>query len=128
MWVYISCLFSISPEPISNTRMFIYFCVLHTYHCVPFTGECHGTAAYKAQTTSIYDIIGHRLILFLPQAWTLKGLKDVILELWITIIFILFFFNVVGLARRPSCCRERTESKTVTDNQPYTKYHYTSLQ
>jgi hypothetical protein len=41
------------------------FCVLHTYHCVPFTGECHGTAAYKAQTTSIYDIIGHTLILFL---------------------------------------------------------------
>ena len=30
MWVYISCLFSISPEPISNTRMFIYFvyCIL----------------------------------------------------------------------------------------------------
>jgi hypothetical protein len=29
------------------------FCVLHTYHCVPFTRECHGTAAYKAQTSSI---------------------------------------------------------------------------
>ena len=29
MWVYISCLFSISPEPISNTRMFIYF-----LHCI----------------------------------------------------------------------------------------------
>ena len=30
MWVYISCLFSISPEPISNTWMFIYFvyCIL----------------------------------------------------------------------------------------------------
>ena len=40
------------------------FCVLHTDHCVPLTGECHGTATYKAQTTSIYDVIGHRLILF----------------------------------------------------------------
>jgi hypothetical protein len=30
MWVYIPCLFSISAEPISNTRMFIYFvyCIL----------------------------------------------------------------------------------------------------
>ena len=30
MWVYIPCLFSISPEPISNTRMFSYFvyCIL----------------------------------------------------------------------------------------------------
>jgi hypothetical protein len=30
MWVYIPCLFSISPEPISNTWMFIYFvyCIL----------------------------------------------------------------------------------------------------
>ena len=37
---------------------------MHTYHCVPFTGECHGTAAYKAQTTSIYDVMGHRYILF----------------------------------------------------------------
>jgi hypothetical protein len=46
------------------------FCALHTYHCVPFTGECHGTVAYKAQTTSIYDVIGHRLILFLPRVWT----------------------------------------------------------
>jgi hypothetical protein len=45
MWVYIPCLFSISPEPISNTRIL---------------GECHGTAAYEAQTTSIYDVIGHR--------------------------------------------------------------------
>jgi hypothetical protein len=34
------------------------------------TGECHGTAAYKAQTTSIYDVIGHRLIFFLPRVWT----------------------------------------------------------
>jgi hypothetical protein len=50
----------LSPEPISNTLMFIYFCVLHAYHCVPFTGECHGTAAYKAQTTFFYDVIGHR--------------------------------------------------------------------
>jgi hypothetical protein len=23
------------------------FCVLHTYHCVPFTRECHGTALIK---------------------------------------------------------------------------------
>jgi hypothetical protein len=29
MWVYISCLVSISPEPISNARMFIYF-----VHCI----------------------------------------------------------------------------------------------
>ena len=29
MWVYIPCLFSISPEPISNTRMFSYF-----VHCI----------------------------------------------------------------------------------------------
>jgi hypothetical protein len=33
MWVYISCLFSISPEPISNTRMFIYF-----VHCILIIG------------------------------------------------------------------------------------------
>jgi len=36
------------------------FCVLHTYHCASFTRECHGTAALQAQTTSIYDVIGHR--------------------------------------------------------------------
>ena len=46
------------------------FCALHTYHCVPFTWECHGTVAYKEQTTSIYDVIGHRWILFLPPVWT----------------------------------------------------------
>jgi len=54
---------------------------LHTYHCVPFTGECHGTAAYKAQTTSIYDVIGHILILCLPRVLDSKRFKDVILEL-----------------------------------------------
>jgi hypothetical protein len=34
MWVYISCLFSILPEPISNTRMFIYFvyCIFIIVH------------------------------------------------------------------------------------------------
>jgi hypothetical protein len=33
---------------------------LHTYHCASFTRECHGTATLQAQTTSIYDVIGHR--------------------------------------------------------------------
>jgi hypothetical protein len=67
---YISCLFAISPEPISNTQLCIYFvyCILIIVYLL--TGECHGTAAYKAQTTSIYDVIGHRLILFLPRVWT----------------------------------------------------------
>ena len=36
------------------------FCVLHNYHCGSFTRECHGSAALQAQTTSIYDVIGHR--------------------------------------------------------------------
>ena len=55
-----TCLFSISPEPISNTRMFIYFvyCILIIVHL--FTREWHGTAALQAQTRSIYDVIGHR--------------------------------------------------------------------
>ena len=72
--VYNTYLFSISPEPISNTRLFIVylFCVLHTYHYASFTRECHGTAALQAQTTSIYDVIGHRSILFLPRLY-LKG-------------------------------------------------------
>jgi hypothetical protein len=34
------------------------FCVLH--HWAFFTRDCHGTAALQAQTTSIYDVIGHR--------------------------------------------------------------------
>ena len=46
------------------------FCVLHTYHYASFTRECHGTVALQAQTTSIYDVIGHRSILFLPWVWT----------------------------------------------------------
>ena len=36
------------------------FCVLHNYQCASFTRECHGTAALQAETTSIYDVIGHR--------------------------------------------------------------------
>jgi hypothetical protein len=54
--VYIPCLFYISPERISNTRYL--FCVLH--HWASFTRECHGTATLQTQTTSTYDVIGHR--------------------------------------------------------------------
>ena len=52
-------LYRLSWFPIQFPNVYL-FCVLHTYHCVTFTGECHGTAAYKAQTTSIYDVIGYR--------------------------------------------------------------------
>ena len=45
--VYNTCLFSISPEPISNETNVYLFCGLHTYHCAPFTRECHWTAVYK---------------------------------------------------------------------------------
>jgi hypothetical protein len=65
-----TCLFSISPEPNSNETNVYLFYVLHTYHCASFTRECHGTAALQAQTTSIYDVIGHISILFLPRVWT----------------------------------------------------------
>jgi hypothetical protein len=54
--VYIPRLFYISPERISNTRYL--FCVLH--HWASFTRECHGTATLQTQTTSTYDVIGHR--------------------------------------------------------------------
>ena len=54
--VYIPCLFYISPERISNTCYL--FCVLH--HWASFTRECHGTAILQTQTTSTYDVIGHR--------------------------------------------------------------------
>jgi hypothetical protein len=59
--LYFLSVFYIAWADFQYTNVYL-FCVLHTYHCVPFTGECHGTAAYKAQTTSIYDVIGHRLI------------------------------------------------------------------
>jgi hypothetical protein len=49
---YNTCLFSISPDYASFTR------------------ECHGTGDLQAQTTSIYDVIGQRSILFLPRVWT----------------------------------------------------------
>jgi len=42
---------------------------LHTYHYASFTRECHGTAALQVQSRSIYDVIGHRSILFLPRVW-----------------------------------------------------------
>jgi hypothetical protein len=67
--LYSPSVFYIGWADFQYTNVYL-FCVLYTYHCVPFTGEYHGTAAYKAQTTSIYDVISHRLILFLPQAWT----------------------------------------------------------
>ena len=67
--LYFLSVFYIAWANFQYTNVYL-FCVLHTYHCVPFTGECHGTAAYKAHTTSIYDVISHRLILFLPQVWT----------------------------------------------------------
>jgi len=50
---------------------FVYlFCALHTFHYASFTRDCHGTAALQAQTTSIYDVMGHSSILFSPQVWT----------------------------------------------------------
>jgi hypothetical protein len=67
--LYFLSVFYIARADFQYTNVYL-FCVLHTYHCVPFTGECHGKAAYKAQTTSICDVIGHRLILFLPRVWT----------------------------------------------------------
>ena len=67
--LYFLSVFYIAWADFQYTNVYL-FCVLHTYHCVPFTGECHGTVAYKAQTTSIYDVIGHRLVLFLPRVWT----------------------------------------------------------
>jgi hypothetical protein len=59
--LYFLSVFYIALADFQYTYVYL-CCVLHTYHCVPFTGECHGTAAYKAQTTSFYDVIGHRLI------------------------------------------------------------------
>jgi energy-coupling factor transporter transmembrane protein EcfT len=47
------------PPKMTYTNIYL-FCVLHTYYCASFTRECHGTAALQAQTTSIYDVIGHR--------------------------------------------------------------------
>ena len=68
--LYFLSVFYIAWADFQYTNVYL-FCVLHIDHCVPFTRDCHGTAAYKAQTTSsIYDVIGHRLILFLPQVWT----------------------------------------------------------
>ena len=67
--LYFLSVFYITWANFQYTNVYL-LCVLHTYHCVPFTGECHGTAAYKAQTMSIYDVIGHRSILFLPWVWT----------------------------------------------------------
>ena len=67
--LYSLFIFYIAWADFQYTNVYL-FCVLHTYHCVPFTGECHETVAYKAQTTSIYDVIGHRWILFLPWVWT----------------------------------------------------------
>ena len=55
--LYFLSVFYIARADFQYTNVYL-FCVLHTYHCVPFTGECHGTAAYKAQTMSIYDVIG----------------------------------------------------------------------
>ena len=54
---FIFCLFSISPEPISNTRMFIYFvyCIIGNL----LQGSDMEQPLYK-HTTSIYDAIGHR--------------------------------------------------------------------
>jgi hypothetical protein len=57
--LYPLSVFYIAWADFQYTNIYL-FCVLHTYHCVPFTGECHGTTAYKAHTTSIYDVIGHR--------------------------------------------------------------------
>ena len=67
--LYFLSVFYIAWADFQYTNVYL-FCVLHTYHCVPVTGECCGTAAYKAQTTSIYYVIGHILILFLPRIWT----------------------------------------------------------
>jgi hypothetical protein len=67
--LYFLSVFYIAWADFQYTNVYL-FCVLHTYHCVPLTGEYHGTAANKAQTRSIYDVIGHRLILFLPRVWT----------------------------------------------------------
>jgi hypothetical protein len=46
--VYYTCLFSISPEPISNTRMFIYFvyCILIIVHLKHLFG-CHFKHLWK---------------------------------------------------------------------------------
>ena len=59
--LYSLSVFYIAWADFQYTNVYL-FCVLHTYmyHCASFTRECQGTAALQAQTTSIYDIIGHR--------------------------------------------------------------------
>ena len=57
--LYSLSVFYIAWADFQYTNVYL-FCVLHTYHCASFTRECHGTAALQAQTTSIYDVIGHR--------------------------------------------------------------------
>ena len=43
----------------------------------------------KALTTSIYDVIGHRLILFLPRVWTQS--------VWRTIIMLVKYVSIDGV-------------------------------
>jgi hypothetical protein len=59
MWVYIPCLFSISPLPISNTRMFSYFvyCMLIIVYILQ--GSAMEQPVYKHRPC-LSDVIGHR--------------------------------------------------------------------
>jgi hypothetical protein len=57
--LYSLSVFYITWTDFQYTNIYL-FCVLHTYYCASLTRECHGTAALQAQTTSIYDVIGHR--------------------------------------------------------------------
>jgi hypothetical protein len=58
MWVYISCLFSISPEPISNTRMFLYFvyCILFTMRRIFFIDQYVQPCLSKNPKYTFYTI------------------------------------------------------------------------
>ena len=55
-------LYSVSPEPISNSihECLFILCIAYIYHYASFTRECHGTATLQTQSRSIYDVIGHR--------------------------------------------------------------------
>jgi hypothetical protein len=57
--LYSLSVFYIVSADFQYTNVYL-FCALHTYHCVLFTGVCHGTASYKAQTTFIYEVFDHR--------------------------------------------------------------------
>jgi hypothetical protein len=57
--VHVPCLFSISPESISNTRMLIYFVYGMIIIVHLLQGSVMEQSLYKHRPWSIYDVIGH---------------------------------------------------------------------